>query len=375
MQDRVVYVPILKGKANDLKAFGRLGPNARPLTKPLIEVLPVDRKKSDTDQHLQTFADRLRKLSPRSDLFVDFYGLMPDEQVGDGTNAIVRGFSLIRNSPHAITPVYGLHRNDRLWSPFRRIVEEFGNGICLRVLRDDIADDIAEDTWDAIIQRTAALGLSPKSVDLVVDMGYVGQDSSVKAKEEIVDFLALNRRANEYRSLVVAGSSALKEVSVVPKDGVGEVHRHEWHVWGHLVADVDESLRIRFGDYGIVHPDFSESVQNPNIQAKIRYTVGDVHLYARGHGLYRPTVDFDQYYSLAAKIASDGRFQGRGFSYGDEYLHDRSLGLGGTGHLGPWVCADTNHHMTYVAQQVAKLATAVRSVRTEQQLTDLLTAV
>jgi Beta protein len=298
MRDGVVYVPILKGKANDLKAFARLGPDARRLTKPLIEALPVDKSKVETEQHLQVFADRVRKLKPRSIMYLDFYGLMPDERLSDGTNAIVHGFALLRDVPHTITPVFGLHRNDRLWGHFRQISAHFGGGFCFRILRDDIAVDAAEDTWEEIIRRSAELGLDPSNVDLVLDLGHVGQLSPATLKEEVVDFVALNRRVGEYRSLVVAGSSALKEVSVVPKDGVGEVHRNEWHLWGQLLADVDESLSVQFGDYGVVHPDFLDSVQNPNIQAKIRYTVGDLHLYFRGHGLYRPAVDFDQYYEL-----------------------------------------------------------------------------
>jgi len=99
MRNGVVYVPILKGKANDLKGFARLGSEARRLTKPLVEVLPVDRTKGDTEQHLQTFADRLRKVSPPSSIYLDFYGLMPDELLPDGTSSIVRGFALFRDTP------------------------------------------------------------------------------------------------------------------------------------------------------------------------------------------------------------------------------------------------------------------------------------
>ena len=102
------YVPIIKGKASDLKAVGRLDPKLRAVTKPLIEALPVNSKKRTLDRHVFTLCDHIRKHVPLGEVFVDFYGIMPDAAMPDGTNAVLFGYQLLKGLGRSVTPVFGL---------------------------------------------------------------------------------------------------------------------------------------------------------------------------------------------------------------------------------------------------------------------------
>ena len=349
-----VYVPIIKGKKNDLDAVSKLSDEVRALIKPLVEAMPVDRKKATVEAHIEKFVNYIVKYLPSGEMFVDFYGLSPDVTMKDGTNAIIAGFNLLKKYGRAITPTYGLERNDDLWHQFKAIVNYFEKGFCFRISIDDL-DDKSEETWAQVIERTSSMGLSPAQVDIVIDLRFVGDKDENDLKNLVIDFLAFNTNASKYRSVTVVGSSALKTVTEIKKDGVGEVTRIELGLWFALLRDVDESIKLLFGDYGVIHPDFIDMGPNPHINAKIRYTAGSKILYFRGHGLRRPKKDYVQYHDLAAKVCADKRYLGANVSYGDNYILQCSHKLGKTGSPNTWVLSDMNHHVSYTARQTERL--------------------
>ena len=287
-------------------------------------------------------------------MFVDFYGLFPDEKLKDGSNAIIAGFSRLKNCGRVVTPTYGLDRNDDLWAPLKSVTSGFNQGFCFRISIDDL-DDKSEETWSQIIERTSDMALSPSEVDIVIDLRFVGDKNENDLKNMVIDFLAINPSASKYRSITVAGSSALKTVGMIEKDNVGEVIRAELRLWSALSRDVDDSLKLLFGDYGVIHPDFSDQGSSKYMNAKIRYTAGSRILYFRGHGLIHPKTDYGQYHDLAAKVCADRRYQGANSSFGDSYVFQCARRLIKHGSPSTWVRADMNHHISYTAQHTKRL--------------------
>ena len=231
-----LYVPIIKGKTNDLKAVAKLSQASKALVKPLLEILPVPLD-GYADDHLDSFAHNVLKYGHTKNLFVDFYGFLPGQTLKDGTDATLAGFRLLKTKGVVLTPAYGFDRDDALWTPLRAEIKKFGQGFCFRIDIDDL-DDQAEETWAGIIERSAELGLTPDQIDLMVDLRYVGEINSDVLKNLVIDFLSYMPAGNEYRSLIISGSSALKDVSSIPKDGVGEVVRNELRLWMQLQAGI-----------------------------------------------------------------------------------------------------------------------------------------
>jgi hypothetical protein len=352
------YVPIVKGKLNDVVAVGKLSRRVRENVKPLVEAMPINPAKPAVDVHVHALCQYIRKHVPLGDLFVDFYGLMPDACVPDGTNATLYGYQLLKGLGRYVTPVYGLERNDDLWASMRSVVAGFGQGFAFRLRRDDLADDLIEETWASILERSSQLGLRESEVDIILDFASLSLLDLTEVKEMAISFLFGNPRVRHYRSIVVASSSALRTVSDIGKDDMAEVVRGELHLWSDLWNDLPDEVRPVYGDYGIVHPDFSDVGPNNNVNAKIRYTAGDKLLYFRGHGLKVPVKDYGQYRDLARKVRADPRYRNYTFSVGDAYLNDCANGRGTPGSPSTWVTADMNHHITYVAQQIDRLIAA-----------------
>jgi len=374
---RVVYVPIVKGKKNDIVAVGSLSEAVRSVTKPLIEAMPMKPKKPQSlEEHIYRFCDYICKHVPLGQIFVDFYGLMPDACVDEGTNGTLFGFQILRGLGREATPVYGLERNDDIWDGLANVVAASNKGFAFRLRYEDLAEDLIPETWGAIIERSAQIGVSESQVDLILDFASLSRYEPDEIKETVISFLFHNPRVHLYRSIVVAASSALKDVSGIEKEDMTEVRRGELYLWSDLWNDMPDGVKPIYGDYGVVHPDFSDIGPNQNMNAKIRYTVGDKILYFRGHGLLRPQKDFGQYYDLAKRVTADRRCKTRDHSVGDTYLHDCARRLTKTpGSPATWVRADMNHHVTYVAQQVRRLVDEFASLPDATDAASLLSEV
>ncbi|PFH08805.1 T4 beta protein [Collimonas sp. PA-H2] len=367
MDSRSVYVPLVKGKKNDLMAVGRVNNDVRQLMKPFIEAMPINPKAPLVEEHVFKLCEYIRKHLPLGEIFVDFHGLMPDATISDGTNATLHGFALLKAFGRSVTPAYGFERNDDLWDTLGAIARDFDKGFCFRLSRDDLAEYLFDDVWAQIIERTAQMRLPQNKIDLLLDLRHIDGEDTSNLAENIVSFLFHNPNIAGYRSIVIAGSSALKTVGSIEKNKVGEVIRQELRLWSALWRDMPDTIKPTFGDYGIIHPDFSDQTTSRYVNAKIRYTAGDKIIYFRGHALHHPIKDYDQYHDLASRVSADFRYVGRTRSFGDTYIDDCARRLIKPGSLATWVIADMNHHVCYTARQLARLTQQLASTVTESE--------
>ena len=102
-----------------------------------------------------------------------------------------------------------------------------------------------------------------------------------------------------------------------------------------------------------MHPDLLElDPRTMKPTAKIRYTLDDHWLIVKGHSLATPP-KYGQFHSLARKLIRQREYMGPAFSWGDNYAAECAKGKATSGNLAKWVKVDTNHHLTFVAHQIA----------------------
>ena len=371
-----VYIPIVKGKLNDLRSLGRLVPEIRSLIKPLIELPPVSIKTKNVDDHLDKFMAHLKDSKEQGPAFVDFYGFFPGEKDSSGMPAPVAGYMRLAAENRLVTPVYGFGRDEKVWVHLPAVVAEHKRGFCFRLEEDDLESDVVEETWDSIVSRAAELALPMNQIDLVLDL----RDVRVKSVDErvalVTDFLLEMPEGMGFRTVAVAGSSAPKDVSVVKADALGVIERNELKIWARLAADLAMGTNLCYSDYGIVHPDFAadDMPVGGTANCKIRYTTDNNILVFRGH---KRAGDSGQPFELARQVCAHSAYCGSGFSFGDEYIErvadpDDSTG---PGNLGNWVLADMNHHLAFATRQMEQLLASIESAETEEEVEEIWEAV
>ena len=344
----VVYVPIVKAKRNDIAALADVSQSNRQSIRPLLEL--AEYNSTDCDKILGAFLNRLARFTWPNAPYVDLYSFLPSACVASGVNATIEGFRQIASQGIGVIPVYGFERNDALWGDLGIVSRQLGNGFCFRVDIDDL-DDQAEQTWANVIERSAEMGLTADEVDVVVDLRYVGDSPLAKLIDLTRGFLQLKPNDFTPRFVAVVGSSALKTVTGIPVNGTAAILRNELLLWSRVQAHSGAYGTVAFGDYGVIHPDFSQGAPSPNANAKIRYTRGDSIHYFRGTKLFRPS-NFGQYHDLARRVVSSPQYRGPQFSVGDgEILSCANRSLR-PGNLGTWVKVDQNHHIETTVHQI-----------------------
>jgi len=366
----IVYVPIVKAKRNDISSLSDVFPPNRGAIRPLLEL--AEYGNTDADAVLRGLLIRLSQFQWPHSPYLDLYSFLPHARVANGANATVEGFRRIAAQGLRVIPTYGFQRNDALWTDLGALASKLGTGFCFRVDIDDL-DDQAEQTWVDIVERSAELGLTAKEIDVLVDLRYVGDVGLQRLIDLSVEFLELSPEGFKPRLTALAGSSALKTVTDVPVEGHGAIARVELLLWSQVQAQLGAAQPIAFGDYGVVHPDFSQSAPSVNANAKIRYTRGDSIHYFRGSRLFKPS-NFGQYHGLARRVVGSPQYRGRDYSVGDGEIWDCANRDSQPGNLGTWVRIDQNHHIETTVAQIRSAVGELARTGGARNLLDVLQA-
>lgn len=373
MIDVLDYVPVLSGKAAEYEALRELTTPVRRRTRPLIEVTPLTFDQQ-TEQPVKTLEEHLAKdarylrecwgeqqlslLDAPSDpplVLIDTRSV-DAVRAADGTHPLSLLHALLRDAGLRAVPVTSLNRDADHQAAVADVA--LGHGVCLRLDRNQWADpsQLAADAFALLTE----LGVEPPNVDVIVDLGAVGEEDARAAVLMARGAMQALPAVHEWRSVVVAGSSFPGSVSeAVGRNDISTVRRAEKEMYDLLVAGIELLPRLpAFGDYGVegaagvaggVAPVFSGRY----ITASIRYTGPGGWLLVRGDRLREE--GYDQYHKLAATIVDSAQWQSESYSWGDGYIARCARQEAGPGTPKLWRQVAVNHHITTAIEEIATL--------------------
>ncbi|TWU19529.1 beta family protein [Allorhodopirellula heiligendammensis] len=160
-------------------------------------------------------------------------------------------------------------------------------------------------------------------------------------------------RLTEETPAIVAGSYP-KDHSGIAYNSIETIERIEWSAF----LQSDSNAIYKFGDYGTVWGDPDEGQGgNTLVYPSLRYTINGHHLVFRSEGCFM-NKNQQKTHDLIRTLVQDKRFCGASFSWGDQHFADAAVGsptalsnVRGLARPFEW-----NHHLAYVARDVAALA-------------------
>src|SRR5205085_4873881 len=100
----------------------------------------------------------------------------PDEAPAVNDHPVTLCFAEVVTQAQIAIPVTGLSRSPGYQDAIEQVIAEQGNGVALRLVPDDFEDaDELEETLEAF---PGFLGVEPSQIDLVLDIGTVGESSA-----------------------------------------------------------------------------------------------------------------------------------------------------------------------------------------------------
>lgn len=336
------YVPILKWKQGEQRALAALLPNDRAGCIPLLDLLAeaFESSKKSLVQVCDDICDEIAKCWGPAPAFVDF-----DDDIDSGV--VTQLFASARARELALVPVTALWRPTQWQSAVAAVIAADKRGVCLRVSPEEI---YGQTFGSDLAQLAATLGCAHAAADLLLDWGPIDEGDGPRTAITLRAALPLVPQIASWRSITFAASAFPKLLSDVGV-GRGVIARAEWEAHGLLISAPGLARPVAFGDYAIAYPIYEPTPYSGS--AAIRYTVTTEWLIFRGRSLRLPGA-YKQFPALCQQLVADPQFCGSGFSWGDDQIVGYASGnLPGTGNTTTWRAVGTNHHVTFVARQVA----------------------
>mgnify|MGYP000891904792 FL=1 len=343
------YVPILKWKQGEKNALSVIPLNIKKTFTPLIEIVPPTydfakkRYKKSIDEHLQDIGDTFFK-SWNSELpfFIDLKWLPIKMHTCFNVHTLKYILSEARKKSYKVIPVTGSKRDLAYQNEIKKAIVEDNLGVCFRIEEHDFIN-------------IAFYSIRPSDVDLVIDFDYILEKDTNKNYLSIIALIHSIPFINDWRTITLCSTSFPEDTSSIPTNTVGNIKRSEWLIWKQLFNNRASLKRLpSFGDYGISNPNYKEI--DPRIMtmsANIRYTVENKWIIVKGNSTRKH--GWEQTHNLSKKLTTLNEFSGHSFSWGDKYISDCAKKVVTRGNASTWRKVGTNHHITYVINQLSNL--------------------
>lgn len=352
MRGSYCYLPILKARSGAFNALRTVSPTARARIAPLFDVLPPDPKQAKDPQAYLT--KKIQGIAgcwaPDRPVYLDAHAFPLDALIGGMPPVAVVARGLAAHG-FQVVPVVGTEseRGREYIAAIRRLAMDLGTGVCIRVEREELGEPMA---FAASLSQTLdLLGVSAHLVDLVLDMDYVGNESTLEVSSTAREALQAATSVGDFRNAVLVGGSVPEQL---PKRDTGVVRREtriELEAWQQIVSLVDLHVPFAFGDFGVINPKYVKPGRPITVPARVRYTTPREHIFLRtGRGGHE---------DLCRQIlAMQDEYAGAAYSAGDQRMDLAAQGLASVGNPSIWIAGDLNHHLELVSDQVWQLIQA-----------------
>lgn len=354
------YVPVLKGKDGEFRALAHLAANAIHNVTPFIDIprrdldLDTNQPRNNIDVYLEKKAKKIhRAWGTTRQIFVDVFDLDLELRIPSGTHFVEYLFSRLRNYDVQAIPVIGLDRSEdtEYVDAVRNVVSTDKRGVCVRLLYEDL--EMTTDTYSDVDDLIRTLGLSRRSVHLLMDFRSVTEADLYAVADMATDFLANLPDITDWKTITLSSSGFPENLGGILPRSIDTLPRTELDLRDELVARRRNIPRFpAFADYGICHPDildFDPRVHTPS--AAIRYTIEREWLIIKAGSIKRYRLD--QFRELSNTLRRRPEYYGPNYSWGDNYINECANYAVGKGNLTTWRQVGTNHHITLVGSQIA----------------------
>jgi len=300
---------------------------------------------------------KLIKDSGIFDFYIDNFDLDDDIEL-DGISqysAILASFIDFK-----AIPVLALDRHATHNISAFNYLEVIGGCVAIRLQPEDIESySITKGKLTSIWNKLTEIGTD--GVHLIIDLRYIDEATVNASALKIVNFLKKFTIDFSVEEIITTGSTIPAIIgNLIPTDTSVNVARREFAMWKQ-VTTASNLNTVLFGDYGVVSPDYADIDLDPRLFRRIStpkafYPYGQMLFAVRGISFQAHPAGNGQYFLIADSIEQQIFFRGKPYSYGDQYIFERSSKSSKkpekAGSAGSWVKATLTRYITFVSNQV-----------------------
>ena len=222
---------------------------------PLLEIVSGSVEEPERPSQLRTVISRTAKRLETwagHRLLLDAGFLPPEAAPGDEFGTL--GNSVMAAIDQAVdaTPVVHLNDHPQVYRDAATLRRELHRGIAIRLGTVDLDED-SEDIEDALTMLLNALHVERQDVDLILDLGAVNGDLSVRAGTRLLaDALRGLSAMDEWRNVMITGGAFPSDLSAFEPWTLGEAPRYDATLYDYL-RQRRRLPRIPTSGYAVTH--------------------------------------------------------------------------------------------------------------------------
>lgn len=341
------YLSVLKLKAGEVEAVRHLAANVWEHWNPLFELLPVEPDPGQTLDELvgDTLYGLIRACTSGATVFIDF-----EEAEVNQTQFVERVLEKLVTEGLVPVPVIQPDSAQTIVDGVRNFLTQHNNGIALRLDFGQLLPNITQRVQTLV----ADVGARINESHLLLDMEEIDEAIVPQIMVTMPNLLGLVPALRDWASFTLVGAS-IPRILGVPSATNAVLSRVEWDLFNQLSPFIRPLVsRLDFGDYAICNPELVEfDPRRMQIAPKIIYTIPNAWIVYKGRSIRR--LNWEQTRAMCRDLIGRSEYCGRNYSYGDEYIDDCANGQVSAGNSMIWKRVGTNHHITFVANQVSNL--------------------
>lgn len=348
-----MYSPILRNRQSEVLAIKHLEDAARAEMMPVLDVA-APTKNTDKAKHREYVERNLKRMKQHATrfpaVFVDSSELDPAFRLAKGVHPLEAAAQAIVDAGGAAIPVTGLHRDADHKALALALAKVHSKGkLCVRLDATDVST--ATLTFKRVRDLLNADEVPAELVYLLLDLQCLyGKDKDSVAAEVLRLLKLVESKA--WAGIIIGGYAIPDQLSTaVSTKEQAYLPRVEQQVFREAAA-YEMKVPRWFADYTVLPPSVVEldwrlirKVMSP----KALYTLDEEWFVVRGGAFSSHPDEYGQYYSIAEEIVALDEYCGPSYSYGDQYIFDRSTRTETPGSPGSWIIACANHHLTFTA--------------------------
>lgn len=355
--NNIKFMPFLKPKRGELVALKNLSIDVKDHIIPIFDIhaVTVDAKgnKKKICSHLEGISDSIEKHWGDRPFVIDLYQIDLDLRTDKGIHPVEKLCENLKNNSLNFTLVTGIERDKPFQKEVKKELSKSENKtLYFRLFKEDL--EAPKDTAKELDKLLEYFVIESKNVGLLLDFRSIDKDDVPVCVDLVTDFNE-ETSFDSWKEVTICASSFPTELSVITKDTIAALPRHELTLWEKIVK-LSPLLGciVHYSDYGINNPDKAElDPRKVKAGGKIRYTSDKSWVVARGHRFKESVPRKDQYHDLSLKVVAHKDYKGKDYSWGDNRISESSKNVWGSGSLEIWVQIDFNHHITFVSRQIS----------------------
>jgi hypothetical protein len=349
-----MYVPAVRWRQGEYQALLRLNNRIKDRVVPFITIPEIEfdfeewRPKKSVQEHVHPFAARYKSKWGKRPAWIGVHKSIVLSPMDDGRDTFTYVFAELRGFEASAVPAISLGADPATVRAVAAIVKRDSRGAAISVRPEDLMR--ATPTTD-VRTLAAALGVDLSDADLIVDLGAPNFEPYVTFAGALIAALRRLSDLDLFRNFVLIGTAIPETFKDIAK-GFDEIPRHDWLFYQTLTAKLPAGMRRpNFGDYTIVHPEFTPvDMRKIKSAAKIIYTTPHNWAVCKG-GAFRDNPA--QMHDHCADLVKRSIFKGAGYSNGDDYIAKCAVRKEGPSNQTRWKDVAINHHITHVLDDLS----------------------